>query len=112
MSAIEPGDFCRLARAHLDDWVPSGADHAAVAVLLSHFARSGPAEPLFLESLRALARDPNNGSLAAAAAPGRSSSGRGGTQGRRGAEAIKAPRVGHGLPGTGACGGSAEGRRG
>jgi hypothetical protein len=67
MSAIEPGDFCRLARAHLDDWVPSGADHAAVAVLLSHFARSGPAEPLFLESLRALARDPNNGSLAAAA---------------------------------------------
>src|SRR5262245_34374472 len=64
---MEPGEYCRLALSHLDDWVPSGADHAAVAVLLSHFARSAPAEPLFLESLRALARDPNNGSLAAGA---------------------------------------------
>src|SRR5438067_1754494 len=67
MAAMDPGEYCRLALSHLTDWVPTGADQAAIAVLLSHFARARPAEALFLESLRALARDPNNGSLADAA---------------------------------------------
>lgn len=64
---MEPSEYCRLALRRLGDWVPGGADHAAVAVLLSHFVRTRPSEPLFLASLRALARDPDNGSLAAAA---------------------------------------------
>jgi len=64
---MEPADFCKLALTRLQDWVSGQADEVAVAVLLSHFARSRPTEPLFLESLRALARDRANGSMAAAA---------------------------------------------
>ena len=65
---MEPAEFCAVALAHLDDWAPVAADRAAVAVLLAHFARARPSEPLFVESLRALARDRGNGSLATAAA--------------------------------------------
>ncbi len=64
---MEPGEHCQTMLTHLDDWEHTLADRAAVASLLSYFARSRPSEALFLESLRALVRDPHNGSLAAAA---------------------------------------------
>jgi hypothetical protein len=64
---MEPAEYCAWARQHLDDWVPEGCDQAAVAVLLAHFARARPSDALFAESLRALARDRGNGSLASAA---------------------------------------------
>jgi hypothetical protein len=64
---MEPAEYCGWALEHLDDWAPVTADHAAIAVLLAHFARTRPSEPLFVESLRALARDGAGGSLSSAA---------------------------------------------
>ena len=64
---MEPEAFCRAALAGLDDWVTEAADQAAVTVLLSNFIRTRPTEPLFMESLRALARNRDNGSLSRAA---------------------------------------------
>lgn len=65
---MDPTEFCRAELARLADSEPRGADRAAVASLLMHFIVGRPTTALFLESLRALARDPSNGSLAAAAA--------------------------------------------
>jgi hypothetical protein len=64
---VEPAEYCAWALQHLDDWVPEGCDQAAVAVLLAHFSRARPSDALFVESLRALARDQTNGGHANAA---------------------------------------------
>ena len=64
---MDPAEYCAWALQHLDDWVPEGCDQAAAAVLLAHFTRARPSDALVLESLRALARDGANGSLASAA---------------------------------------------
>jgi hypothetical protein len=64
---MDPTEFCRAELARLADSEPRGADRAAVASLLMHFISGRPTAALFLESLRALSRDPSNGSLAAAA---------------------------------------------